>query len=98
MIFPIIFTVIISFTAWNGMNAETLYFEGLGNYKQLFTNPDDFATYSNAFGNNLKFIAVKEFLVIPFRLLIAYLFYRKNSRPQNFSSYIFPVHMFLALS
>lgn len=77
MILPIVFTIVISFTAWNGVNANTLYFEGIDNYKQLFTNPKDFSIYSNAFGNNLKFIAVKELLVIPFRVLIAYLFYRK---------------------
>ena len=27
MILPIVFTVLISFTAWNGVNSNTLYFE-----------------------------------------------------------------------
>jgi ABC-type sugar transport system permease subunit len=94
MIFPLIFTIYLSFTSWNGVNSSTMTLIGAKNYIMLFTRPDRASIYWNAFGNNLKFIAFEYVVIIPFQVIIAYLFFRKIPGHRVFQSLYFLPYVF----
>jgi raffinose/stachyose/melibiose transport system permease protein len=94
MILPLIFTLFLSVTSWNGVNASTMLFVGLKNFKELFTNPLNAATYWNAFGNNIKFIILEYVIIIPIQLIVAYLFCRKIRWYKFFQGIFFMPYVF----
>lgn len=94
MILPLLFTLILSFTSWNGINASTLTFVGLKNFRDLFIDPLNAATYWNAFGNNIKFICLEYVLIIPIQLLVAYLLYRQIRWHKFFQTIFFMPYVF----
>jgi cellobiose transport system permease protein len=71
-LFPILFSLYVSFTSWDGIGAKT--FVGLDNYRFLF-NPDSY--FFKSIGNTLLFIVVALPLKIAFGLLIATLLYSR---------------------
>jgi cellobiose transport system permease protein len=71
-LFPILFSLYVSFTSWDGIGEKT--FVGLDNYRFLF-NPDSY--FFKSIGNTLLFIVVALPLKIAFGLLIATLLYSR---------------------
>lgn len=75
MIFPLIATVGLSFTSWDGVGQISLV--GIKNYISLLTDPINSTQYFNAFWNNIKFILCEYCIAVPVQLLVAYMFYSK---------------------
>lgn len=71
-LFPIVFSLYVSLTSWNGINEKT--FVGWENYKFLF-NPDSY--FFQSIGNTLLFVVLTLPLQIAFGLLIASLLYSR---------------------
>ncbi|MCI8319417.1 MAG: sugar ABC transporter permease [Lachnospiraceae bacterium] len=75
MIIPLIATSFLSLSSWDGLGELT--FTGIENYKRLFLDPANAATYWNAFGNNMKFILCEYFIIVPIQVGVAYMLYSK---------------------
>ena len=86
-IYPIIYTVFLSFTQWNGIANVQKVFIGLQNYITMFTQD----VFWRSLGNALVFMVVSLVVIFPVSFLLA-LYVSKNSKFNSFlrTSYYIP--------
>ena len=80
MIYPVVYSMIMSFTNWTGFN-DDYSFIGAKNYITLFTATPD---YWQAMGVNLYFAVVSTLIQTVLGFLLAYMVYNLTARWQNF--------------
>lgn len=78
IIFPIIYSFILSFTEYNGIGVPE--FVGLRNYITMFTDP----VFMHGLRNNILIVAVSVFGQIPLGFILAYILFRKLVKGRNF--------------
>lgn len=78
IIFPVLFSLYLSFTKWNGI--EPMSFVGLSQYTRMFTDP----VFLHGLRNNLLIVAVSIFGQLPLGFIIAYILYRKMVGARSF--------------
>ncbi|POR00829.1 sugar ABC transporter permease [Alkalispirochaeta sphaeroplastigenens] len=78
ILFPIIFSLSLSFTRWTGFG--TPEWIGPGNYVRMIQDP----VFRIGLRNNLLIVAVSVFGQIPFGFVLAYIVYRKLVRGHQF--------------
>ena len=71
IIFPILYSFILSFTSWNGYGLPE--FIGLDHYKAMLTD----SRFLHGLRNNILIVAVSVFGQIPLGFVLAYILYRK---------------------
>ncbi len=71
MVFPLIFSVGLSFTSWKGYGP--INFVGFDNYSKLFTDP----VFHVGLRNNILIVLISVFGQIPLGLLLAYMLHRR---------------------
>lgn len=84
IIFPVLYSVVLSFTSWKGTGAPV--FVGGKNYAEIFSD----TVFRHGLRNNLLIVAISVFGQIPLGFLLAYMLYRgfvKNT--QTFQTVIF---------
>lgn len=88
MVFPLIFTVGLSFTKWKGYGP--IQFVGLQNYAKLLSDP----VFHIGFRNNVLIVLISVFGQIPLGFLLAYMLYRHMVKAGNF----FEIMIFLPIT
>lgn len=78
-IYPIIYTVFLSFTKWNGIANVQKAFIGLANYKTMFNQ----SIFWRSLGNALVFMIVSLIVIFPISFLLA-LHVSKNTKFNSF--------------
>lgn len=78
--YPVINSIVISFTDFNPVKGESAHFIGLTNYLTMFQDPD----FWRAFGNNMIVVFVSIFGQIPIGFLLAYILYRNQVKGRHF--------------
>ena len=78
IIAPVLYSVILSFTAWSG--SGTPQFNGLENYQALLGAPE----FRHALYNNALIILVSVFVQIPLGFVLSWIIYRKLVRGGSF--------------
>ena len=73
-IYPIIYTVYLSFMKWNGIATVQKVFTGLSNYRVLFGQ----RVFLHSLGNSLVFMLVSVVVIFPISFLLAMLVSRKT--------------------
>ncbi|MFA6689735.1 MAG: carbohydrate ABC transporter permease [Sphaerochaetaceae bacterium] len=74
IIFPVVFSLSLSFTTWKGYGSPT--FIGMENYAKIFAD----SVFLHSLRNNLLIVAISVFGQIPLGFLLAFLLYRKVVR------------------
>ncbi len=87
VIYPIFAAINISFYEWNGIGEKV--FVGLGNYIELFTNPELLSQMVNALKNSLTLFVLTVILQIPIQIIMAYMIYIKSRGSNYFQVAIF---------
>lgn len=88
MVFPLSYSIFLSFFNWKGFGA--MEFVGLGNYTRMFADP----IFHIGFRNNLMIVLVSVGGQIPLGMLLAYMLYRKMVKKAD----IFEVLIFLPIT
>lgn len=81
IIYPLINSVVMSFTNWNGFNPDNYSFVGVDNYIELFANTP---AYWNSIKINLVFAFVSTAIQTVLGFLLAFLVYHMTSGWQKF--------------
>jgi len=85
MAFPVIFSVLLSFTNYNGgkiFGNPNVKFVGLNSYKWMFTEPT--GNFYISLKNNMLIVAVSVFGQIPLGFILAYILSKKLIRASGF--------------
>lgn len=77
-IFPILVSLVISFTQWSGFGVPKL--AGLANYVTMFKD----GVFLHALRNNALIVGISVFGQIPFGFILAYVLYRRMVKFENF--------------
>ena len=78
--YPVLNSVLISFTNFNPLTGQAAEFIGLSNYGRMFQDPD----FWHAFKNNMIVVLVSVFGQIPIGFVLAYILFRRLVRGQSF--------------
>lgn len=78
IVYPVIFSAILSFTDWNGFGPKN--FVGIVNYIDMWKSD----IFRHGFRNNMLIVAVSIFGQIPLGFLFAYILYRKMVKAGSF--------------
>ena len=78
--YPIVYSVVLSFSDFNPNRGGSWNFVGLLQYKTMFADPN----FWHALKNNLIVVAVSVFGQIPIGFVLAYILYRKLVKAANF--------------
>jgi raffinose/stachyose/melibiose transport system permease protein len=78
--YPVLNSIVISFTNFNPLSSNAPQFTGLANYTRMFLDPD----FWHAFRNNMIVVGVSVFGQIPIGFVLAYILFRKLVRGQAF--------------
>jgi raffinose/stachyose/melibiose transport system permease protein len=78
IIFPVIFSVVLGFTSWDGLGAIT--FNGIDNYLRAFKDP----VFWHGMRNNLLIVCISVFGQIPLGFILAYIIYRRLVKGTKF--------------
>lgn len=78
--FPVLYSLILSFTDFNPNKGGLWNFIGFAQYKKMFSDP----MFWYSLKNNLIVVAVSVFGQIPIGLILAYILYRKMVASANF--------------
>ncbi|OJF77305.1 MAG: ABC transporter [Treponema sp. CETP13] len=78
--YPIVYSVLLSFSDFNPNRGGKWNFTGLVNYKNMITNP----AFWNALKNNMIIVAVSLLGQIPIGFLLAFILYRKRIKGRSF--------------
>jgi len=78
--YPVLNSVVISFTNFNPIAGTTPEFTGLANYSRMLQDPD----FWHAFRNNMVVVGISVFGQIPIGFVLAYILFRKLVRGQAF--------------
>lgn len=92
MILPLIQTVQYSFFEWAGIGEKK--FIGIDNYIHLFTDKRSIESFTNALGNNLKYIVYQILIVMPAQIFFAWLLHKKVTGHRLFQPLIFLPYIF----
>ncbi|GHU24091.1 ABC transporter permease [Spirochaetia bacterium] len=88
MVFPLFYSVYLSFFNWKGFGPKD--FVGLGNYTRMFQDP----IFHIGMRNNIMIVLVSVFGQIPLGMLLAYMLHRKMVKKAN----LFEVLIFLPIT
>lgn len=87
--YPVIYSVVLSFSDFNPNMGGDWGFVGLENYKRMVSDPD----FWYALKNNLIIVAISVFGQIPIGFILAYILYRKMVKARTFfQSMVFLPH------
>jgi len=78
--YPVLNSIVISFTNFNPLSANAPQFTGLVNYTRMFQDPD----FWHAFRNNMIVVGVSVFGQIPIGFVLAYILFRRLVKGQAF--------------
>ncbi|GAB6090218.1 carbohydrate ABC transporter permease [Spirochaeta dissipatitropha] len=78
--YPVLNSIVISFTDYNPLRNQPMSFLGLSNYTTMFRDPD----FWHAFRNNMIVVGVSVFGQIPIGFILAYILFRKLVKQQAF--------------
>lgn len=78
--YPVLNSLIISFTNFNPITGRSAEFIGFENYGKMFQDPD----FWHAFKNNMIVVAVSVFGQIPIGFILAYILFRRLVRGEAF--------------
>lgn len=87
MIFPILYSVYLSFFKWSGIGP--MQFVSLENYKTLIFGQRMSKIFFNALGNNLQFLLFGYLVLTPVQLIFAYLIHIKIKGNRYFQLLLF---------
>jgi len=75
MMAPMLTSFYLSLFSWNGIGS--MKFISFDNYIKLFTESRSFDMFTNALGNNIKYVLCMLIIIMPIQLLLAYAFHMK---------------------